>query len=42
MDQVHILLVEDSMGDAGLVMEALKDSKVSNHVTHVKDGEEAL
>lgn len=39
---IEILLVEDSPDDACLTMEALKDGKVSNRVTHVEDGEEAL
>ena len=39
---IEILLVEDSPDDACLTMEALKDGKVSNRVTHVEDGEEAM
>lgn len=42
MDLVEILLVEDSMGDAGLVKEVLKESKIRNHVSHVMNGEEAM
>ncbi len=39
---VEILLVEDNPGDARLTKEALKEAKVRNHLTHVKDGAEAL
>lgn len=39
---VEILLVEDSRGDANLVMEVLKESKIRNHVSHVEDGEQAM
>ena len=37
-----ILLVEDNPGDAPLIQEALKDSKLQNIIHHVKDGIEAL
>ncbi|MEW6297770.1 MAG: response regulator [Thermodesulfobacteriota bacterium] len=39
---VEILLVEDNAGDARLVKEALKESRVPNHVYVIEDGEEAL
>ncbi|KKN34427.1 hypothetical protein LCGC14_0793750 [marine sediment metagenome] len=39
---VEILLVEDSPGDIRLTQEALKDSKISNNLHVVMDGEEAL
>jgi len=39
---VEILLVEDNPGDARLAREALKDSKIRNSLSHVKDGVEAL
>jgi len=39
---IEILLVEDSPDDACLTMEALKDGKVRNRVSHVEDGEEAM
>lgn len=39
---VEILLVEDNEGDARLAREALKDAKVRNRITWVKDGVEAL
>ena len=39
---VEILLVEDSPGDAELMVEALKESDLNVRVTGVEDGEEAL
>ena len=39
---VQILLVEDNPGDVGLTIEALKEAKVHNKLTVVKDGIEAL
>lgn len=39
---IEILLVEDSPGDARLVVEALKDGKVQNKLTIVEDGVEAM
>lgn len=39
---VEILLVEDNPGDIELTIEALKEGKVSNHVSAVEDGVEAL
>jgi CheY-like chemotaxis protein len=39
---VEILLVEDSPGDVRLTKEALKDSKVANHITVAEDGVEAM
>lgn len=39
---VEILLVEDDPDDVQLTMEALKDSKIVNHVSAVGDGVEAL
>ena len=39
---IEILLVEDNPGDARLTMEALRDTKVSNNVSVVEDGVEAL
>jgi CheY-like chemotaxis protein len=39
---VQILLVEDNPGDVRLTMEALKEAKVFNKLTVVKDGIEAL
>jgi CheY-like chemotaxis protein len=42
MDSIEILLVEDSLGDARLTIEALKENKVLNTISHVTDGVEAL
>ena len=39
---VEILLVEDNPGDIRLTMEALKEAKVINNLTVLKDGAEAL
>lgn len=39
---IEILLVEDSMEDAELVIRELKKNQVSSNLLHVKDGEEAL
>lgn len=42
MNFVEILLVEDSAGDARLVKEVLKDSKIHNNISHVEDGDAAI
>ena len=42
MDAIEILLVEDSMADARLTQEAMKETKILNVMAHVKDGVEAL
>ena len=39
---IEILLVEDSPGDARLTTEALKENKLSNRLSIVEDGVEAL
>ena len=39
---IEILLVEDNPGDVRLTIEALKEAKVINHLTVVKDGVVAL
>jgi two-component system, response regulator len=39
---VQILLVEDNPDDAGMTLRALKKHHLSNHVLHLRDGEEAL
>ena len=39
---IHILLVEDNPGDADLAREALEDSKLSNALHVVDDGEKAM
>ena len=40
--EVEILLVEDNPGDARLTLEALKEGRVHNRLSHVVDGVEAL
>ena len=39
---VEILLVEDNPGDVRLMVEALKEGKVLNHLSVAEDGTEAL
>ncbi|PKN58060.1 MAG: response regulator [Deltaproteobacteria bacterium HGW-Deltaproteobacteria-14] len=39
---VSILLVDDSLGDARLAREALRESKVDNAMYHLTDGAQAL
>ena len=38
----EILLVEDNPADVRLTMEAMRESKMRNHVTVVSDGEQAI
>jgi CheY-like chemotaxis protein len=38
----HILLVEDSVRDAELILDALEGNKLANEIVHVRDGAEAL
>jgi CheY-like chemotaxis protein len=42
MKPIHILLVEDNEGDILLTTEALSEGKVSNTISIVKDGWEAM
>src|SRR5512134_998533 len=42
MEAIDILLVEDNPGDVRLTQEALRDSKLHNHLSVVSDGVEAL
>ncbi len=42
LHSVDILLVEDSLEDANLVMRSLKKNNLANNITHVEDGAEAL
>ena len=42
MKPIEILLVEDNPGDIILTVDAFKDGRVSNNVSVVKDGEEAI
>ncbi|MBM3889269.1 MAG: response regulator, partial [Verrucomicrobia bacterium] len=39
---IEILLAEDNPGDVRLTREALKDAKISNHLSVVADGLETL
>ncbi|HEU0104416.1 MAG TPA: response regulator [Mycobacteriales bacterium] len=41
-DLLHVLLVEDSLADVELTLEALADSKLANEVSVVRDGAAAL
>jgi CheY-like chemotaxis protein len=41
-EPIEILLVENDAGDARRTMEALKDGRLRNRITHVKDGLEAM
>lgn len=41
-DPIEILLVEDSPDDADLTIDALRDGRVRNRITHVEDGVEAM
>lgn len=42
MDPIHILLVEDNEGDIVLTTEALEEGKISNSLSVVRDGQEAI
>jgi len=41
-EPIEILLVEDSRDDADLTIDALRDGRVRNHITHLEDGVDAL
>ncbi|HEX5691699.1 MAG TPA: response regulator [Roseiflexaceae bacterium] len=41
-DAVEILLIEDNDNDAILLMRALRKRNLSNHLTRLEDGEQAL
>jgi len=41
-EPIEILLVEDDAGDAKRTIDALKDGRLRNRITHVKDGLEAM
>jgi ActR/RegA family two-component response regulator len=38
----RFLLVEDDEDHADLVMRAMRENRVANQISHVRDGEEAL
>jgi chemotaxis family two-component system response regulator Rcp1 len=42
MKSIQILLVEDNEGDIVLTLEALQDAKITNEVSVVRDGAEAI
>ncbi|WP_309641133.1 response regulator [Flavobacterium sp.] len=42
MDHAEIILVEDNISDACLVMRALRKNNLVNHLLHLHDGKEAL
>ncbi len=42
MNEVEVLLVEDSASDAELTIRSLKKHNLANKLVHVKDGAEAL
>lgn len=42
MKPIHILLIEDNEGDIMLTTEALREGKISNKVTVIRDGWEAV
>jgi two-component system response regulator len=42
LNEVEILLIEDNMSDAELVIRSLRKVNLANHLVHVRDGEEAL
>ena len=42
MKSVHILLVEDNEGDILLTTQALKEGKIANQISVVRNGEDAL
>ncbi len=41
-NEIEILLVEDNPSDAELTIRALKKNNLSNKITHLKDGAEAV
>ena len=42
VEEIEILLVEDNPLDAELAMRGLKEEKLANNITWVKDGQQAL
>ena len=41
-EPIHILIVEDNPGDARLAVEALSEGKITNNISVVQDGIEAI
>ena len=41
-EPIHILIVEDNPGDARLAVEALTEGKITNNISVVQDGIEAI
>ncbi len=41
-NEIQIILVEDNLDDAALVIRALKKNNLANHLVHLKDGVEAI
>lgn len=41
-NEIQIILVEDNLDDAALVIRALKKNNLANNMIHLKDGVEAL
>ena len=41
-EAIEILLVEDSPDDAEMTIDALRDGRLQNRITHVEDGVEAM
>ena len=39
-NEIQIILVEDNLDDAALVIRALKKNNLANHLVHLKDGVE--
>jgi CheY-like chemotaxis protein len=42
MKSIHILLIEDNEGDILLTIEALEDSKITNKISVLRDGKQAI
>jgi two-component system response regulator len=40
--EVEIILIEDNPNDAEMTIRALRKNNITNHLVHLKDGEEAL